>query len=200
MKPFNQINSMKNLLFFVLASLAIMSCQPDNNPPAPTGSMTLTLDSVSHSITAFNNTLYKEVQFGEAGRRLDIRVNVDGGTLVISVSNWDWQMPPENGILLKTYDTGDLGNDSTLVGPNTQCKSGSFADYCDAGMGTFIIGNQQFSSEFVEGIPGWISITNNDATNLTVSGLFEFTAVDLFTEEEKTFKGNFLNLPYTVLN
>ena len=123
-----------------------------------------------------------------------IRDRVDGGTLILSVSNWDWQNPPANGILEKNYHT----NEDFDLGPDTDCMDINSIIYCDGGLGTYMISNTEIlSSEGMEDEPfGSITITENDPEAKTVSGTFDFLVVDFFTDEKTSFKGTFTSLNY----
>ena len=108
---------MKNVLVFLLLSLCLFSCGNDDiieNVNTEEGIMEVEKNGVLFTVTSFNNTLEEVVEEGEVARRLDIRGEVDGGTLFVSISNWDWQNPPANGVLEKSYDTDDTFD----VGPN----------------------------------------------------------------------------------
>ena len=187
---------MKNLLLYALLGLVVFSCQPDPNDPGSNGKMTVEKDGVSFTITEFNNSLLGEQQLTEFGRRLDLRANVDGGTLVISVSNWDFQNPPEDGIITKTYDTN-----TDFEGTHEVCKETANASFCDGGMGTYIIGGTNYISEGFNSQPeGEIIITENDPVALTVSGTFDFEVFDLFGQGDLIhFKGTFTDLKYISL-
>ena len=185
---------MKNLMLFFLLGLLSMSCgnDDDNNMNTDEEIMEVEKDGISFTVTSFNNTLLEDVQADEAGRRLDIRGDVDGGTLIITVSNWNWQNPPENGVLEKIYDT-----DEDIDSSNTDCMEGNNFTYCDGGLGTYILGTKTYLTGVLDNaIPGNITISENDSNNRRVSGSFEFMTTDLFRTEEISFKGTFQNLKY----
>jgi len=187
---------MKNVLVFLLLSLCLFSCGNDDsieNVNTEEAIMEVEKNGVLFTVTSFNNTLEEVVEEGEVARRLDIRGEVDGGTLFVSISNWDWQNPPANGVLEKSYDTDDTFD----VGPNTECLAASNVTYCDTGLGTYLVGTNIYMTGISEEAEaGTITISKNDSNNRTVSGSFEFVSSDLFMTEEFSFKGTFRNLKY----
>ena len=187
---------MKKLLYLSCLILFFSACKKDDDPAKSTNDpiMEVEKDGESFTVTQFNNTLLVDNQGGETGRRLDLRGEVDGGTLFITVSNWDWQNPPENGILVKNYHT----NEDFDQGPDTQCMDDGTFTYCDGGLGTYQISNTEilFSEDLEDESFGSITITENDPEAKTVSGSFDFIVTDLFNENIITFKGTFSNLNY----
>ncbi len=149
-------------------------------------------DGTDYTISEFNNTLVDAEQNGQLGRRMDIRCEVGGGTLILSISNWSWQNPPEDGIISKTYATNSNGYIST----NTAC-SGAF---CDGGLGTYNFdGGAYFSDGITEEEEGQIIISSNDTEKKEVSGSVDIIVKNFALDEQVEFKGTFKNLPYTVL-
>jgi len=179
-------------LLFILSLVSLSSCKKDKKTEESNTSnakMELIKDGVKHNITSFNNSLMNETQNGHSGRRMDLRCNVDGGTFVLSLSNWDWQNPPANGVLIKSYDTDESGT-------NTKCKDVSGDQLCDGGLGTYLVGSTNYYSTGDNDSAGVITITKNDTQNKTVSGSFEFAATDIFTKADIKFSGTFSDLNY----
>jgi len=185
------IKIMKNTVFLSVLCLFLISCESDEPGNNQQAKMNVDKDGVSFTITEFSNSLIEETQIDSTGRRLDLRAEVDGGTLFVSISNWDWQNPPEDGVLEKKYDTGDD------EGSNTECKETPNATYCDGGLGTYSIGSDIYmTGEEYSDSEGIITISKNDPSNKTVSGSFDFTVEDFFGDSTITFKGTFENLVY----
>lgn len=186
---------MKKLLIVLLTFTLFTSCKKDNQESEneeTSAIMEVEKDGVMFSVNVFNNTLIKETQFGEDGSRLDLRCTVDGGTLILSVSHWDWQNPLVDGIVEKSYDTNTEDE-----GPNTVCMEGDNVKFCDGGLATYLSGSTLFSSGFIEDEgPGIITILKNDNIEKTVSGSFDIIVLNFITEEKVIFKGTFKNLKY----
>jgi hypothetical protein len=184
--------------FFILfiAIFVFVSCKnndDDDDNNTNTGSMSFTMDDKSYFNDATNNTLVEETQMGKTGRRLDLRCNTDKGLFVVTVSNWDWQNPPVNGVLCKTYDTDG-------VGKNTKCLHVGNTSYCDGAMGTYIKGAKQYFTQSFDPRPGTVTITDCNTKNLTVSGSFDFMLFDMFETDSIDVEGTFTNLKYRVVN
>jgi len=193
---------MKNIKLLLVASLFLITvlyaCKKKDKEEdvVDNGTMEIKKNGVEYTVKTFNNTFIQEVQEGYKGRRLDLRCNVDGGTFIVSVSNWDWQNPPTNGILVKAYDT----DAAAISGKNTQCKEYPDATLCDAGLGSYFLsgGNNIYMTNGAA--DGTITVTANDATNRRISGSFKFTTFDFFYEDSIRFEGTFTNLTYKPLN
>ncbi len=192
---------MKNFLLASLLVLTLFNCKKKNDPSpvnnnAPygtseCGTLTVKKGNVSYNLTTFNNTLYFEKS--ESARRLDIRGTVDGGIFVISVSNFDFQNPPENGIKVKTYYEDYLQN---------ECKKEGEISYCDGLLGTYLKNNKTLMTVNDEG-KGSVVISSIDTNKKRVSGAFNFTVESLESSEQSDsipFSGSFSNVCYTVLN
>ena len=185
---------MNQLLPFLLLCLLLTTCNNDDDTISEEAILEVEKDGVPFTVTSFDNTLIEAVDANEIGRRLDIRGQVDGGSLIITVFNWDWQNPPEDGIIEKSYDLDSGEND-----PNTDCFKDLGFTYCDGGLGTYFFSTQTFFTAFADDAdPAIITITKNDHENKTVSGSFEFTTRESASSRQFSFKGTFRNLQYKV--
>lgn len=169
----------------------------DDTDPCAGATLTCTIDGASFTTTTFNNTLLKETLNGQDGYRLDIRCDVNGGNLIVSVGDWAWQNPPANGVLIKTYATSPI---DTIHPPACTVINGS--TICDEALGTFLItGTLENYMTSNEDDFGTITITANNTADKTVSGSFNFHAYQLgSTTVYKNIQGTFTNVCYTVLN
>jgi len=66
------------------------------------GTMSVTFRGTNSAPSNFNNTLLNVTQNGLVARRFDLRTIVSNGILILSISNWDWQNPPDEGVKEKT--------------------------------------------------------------------------------------------------
>ena len=188
------------LLALVLVALTIVSCSSDDNNDSdpPSGgdeSFTVIRDGVTFEGENINNTLIITSQNDQGARRLDLRCDFDGGTFILSISNWEFQNPPENGVVEKSYNT------NTEMGPDTECETIDSITYCDEALVTYLIGQDVFISELndLEDI-GSITITNNDAADLEVSGTFDVLLRNFNSQDETyiEYTGSFTNVSYSV--
>ena len=189
---------MKFPLYFLLF-LIIFACDSDDDSMS-SSSMVVEKNGVTYSIDSYYNSVSKVTENGNTQTYLHIRGGLDDGHLVLEVSNWDWQNPPENGILTKTYDTNnEVRGNNADVGPNTDCTLEDEIFYCDRSEGLFIIGEYTYATAYVEdGDRGRIQILENDTINQTVSGSFEFVTYSYWTKEYISFDGTFENLEYVI--
>lgn len=183
--------------WLLLGFITFISCKkdkevsPSNSNPITTATMDFKINGINYSATSYNNTLISASQGGQSGKRLDIRGSFDSGkTLILTVSNWDWQNPPANGIVVKKYDT-------QLMGTNTVCQDISGNTYCDGALGTYMF-QSSFHMTVSDTIVGYIQISSCDATNKKVSGNFSFITSDLSETLFDTIQGTFTNQVYTV--
>lgn len=187
----------KMSLLLVACLISIIACKKDkttspgsSTPVNTSGTMNFKINGTNYSATSYNNTLINASQGGQTGRRLDIRGSFAGNkTLVLTVSNWDWQNPPLNGIVVKKYDT-------QTIGPNTVCQDISGGTYCDGALGTYLFGSS-YHMTISEVAEGYIQISSCEATNKKVSGSFYFITSDLSETVFDTIEGTFTNQVYT---
>lgn len=187
------------LLALALVVFTFMSCgsddSSDDSPSGGTESFIVIKNGVTFEGENINNTLIITSQGDQGARRLDLRCDIDGGTFILSISNWEFQNPPADGVIVKSYNT------NTEMGPDTDCESINGTTYCDEALVTFLIGQEVFISELndLEDI-GDITITSNDASNLEVSGTFDVLLRNFNSQDEEymTYTGTFTNVSYSV--
>jgi len=190
----------KLFLMILMGVLAFSSCKKEDTTPDPApvtpvvtdASMSFTKNGTAFTCTSFNNTLLIQSGTGQQGRRLDIRGSFDNGkTLIVSVSNCDWQNPPVNGVLVKLYDT-------RLGGPNAECQDIDGTTYCDGALGTYMLTSSTYHMTISDEIEGSVTITSCNATEKKVSGSFSFITSDFGETVFDTIQGTFANQVYVV--
>lgn len=177
----------------LVSFLFLFACNTDDDAsPAPI--LIIEKNGIEYNVTEFQNTLIKQVQFSRPGRILEFSCTIEDGIFRVNTQNWDWQNPPENGIVIKTYDA------NYSPGPNTDCNHEGNYTYCDIGKGFYIINNDLiYRTDHPENdVPGVIIISENDQQDKTVSGSFEFNTFSPEAGESIVFKGSFENLKYVV--
>ncbi|PKP21494.1 MAG: hypothetical protein CVU05_06640 [Bacteroidetes bacterium HGW-Bacteroidetes-21] len=187
----------KLALLLMVGAFSFISCNHDDettptptSPTSSTATLNFTINGTSYSSTSFNNTLVSASQSGQSGNRMDIRGTFDSNkTLILSVSNWDWQNPPTNGVLVKKYDT-------QVSGPNADCQTISGTMYCDGALGTYMFGSDYHMT--ISQDAGYIEITSCDPTSKKVSGNFYFLASDISETVFDTIQGTFTNQVYII--
>lgn len=174
--------------YLLIVLMLTNACKSDENETLSPASMTVLKDGQQFEVSDFDNTLLLEQSVGREARRLDLRMTVDGGTFVLTVSNWDWQNPPKDGVVLKSYD----------LPWSDDCEIIDNFEYCDGGLVSYALpGSSIYSSGFGD-TSGVITISTNDPDRKTVSGTFDAT-VENINDEKIKFSGEFKNVEYRIL-
>ena len=207
---------MKRLISVLSASLFIflIACDKETVEPAPPAgpggpsippvgdpSMTIYKDGVEMTagdptckLTKYNSSISLN------SRTFSITNWISGVKLYISITNYNWQNPPEEGILVKSYNSNVNGSSEFNV-----CGEGQLDDECDK---AFLRYSSNSGYPFIESNitngdvfePGVVEITYCDTINKVISGTFDATLTPTFFESGDTthFSGSFENLPYTI--
>jgi hypothetical protein len=178
---------MKNLIKVASLSCLIVFSQCSKDT-VTSPSVTLTVDGVSKTAT-FSSSQLKVETTGYKGRSIVVNLLEGSNLILITVSNWDYQNPPADGVLVKTY------YDPTS--PKSTCKTLGITALCDSGTVNYSSGLDFYSSIFYDG-PAYentVKITANDASAKRISGEFDMK-VQMTSTEVKTLKGKFENVPY----
>lgn len=182
------------LLLLIFPALLLSSCSKDDDTSSSSVLMEIEKDGEKFEVTTFTNRLVFDQQ--SQSRALLLVGSVDGGSFTFTITNWDWQNPPENGIVVKTYDT-NVGVD---VGSHSDCMTVGIAALCDGGQLSYVENGATYISDGVENEEeGQIIISGNDTSSKTVSGSFDIIVQELGIAPNRTkitFKGSFINLPY----
>jgi hypothetical protein len=184
---------MKNITYFLTIILFASLTNCGSKDPAPTApSITLSIDGASKSATISSSILLVETT-GNKGRSLGVNALEGSNLLILSISNWDFQNPPADGILVKTY----YDNSNPSPNPKSTCIQVNSTALCDNALVTYLIGTDYYSSIGYDG-PAYesiIKITANDATAKKISGEYDFK-VQSATGTQLTLKGKFDNVSY----
>jgi hypothetical protein len=119
--------------------------------------------------------------------------------LSIAVSNWDFQNPPDNGILTGDYDAAWDYKNSGEENPRANCLplEGGLT-LCDGGLVTMHFENDTYSSVFNGNTAATIIISKCDPRRRTVSGKFNASVGLPDGTRQYTVTGSFENVVYTV--
>lgn len=183
-------------LLFIITILSFFGCSDDET----NSSMTLTIDGEKEKVVTINGVLAFEEQYEHEGRGLNLTgVLSNGDYVVVSVSNWDFQSPPTNGVIEKTYynvfDGGEGMESATCLDLDDGITS-----LCDGGLFTYLIEGEAeiYTSAFDEDVNGYIEITDNNSKNKKISGNFDLVVVGIGNEVEHRMTGSFKNVNYFV--
>jgi hypothetical protein len=182
---------MKNLIRVVslLCIIVFSQCSKDT-PSTPTSpSVTLSVDGVVKTATFSSSQLRVETT-GDKGRTLLVNLLEGSNLILITISNWGYQNPPADGVLVKIY------YDPTS--PKSTCKSiDGITQLCDSGTVNYVSGQDFYSTIAYDG-PAYentVKITSNDVGAKKISGEFD-VKVQFTSAQVKTLKGKFENVPY----
>jgi hypothetical protein len=193
-KTFRKIMSIVTIL---LTAVAFTHCGDDEFKP----SVSYTIDGENQRVVSVTGMLQFETQYDHEGRALYITAAAGTSKMLsIAVANWDYQNPPANGILTKTYDAtydfeSESGNDLATCLELTGDNTGVFL--CDGALVTYILNNDVYFSAFDGNTQASVTVTACSPSKRTISGTFT-AKVQNFDAQELTIVGEFTNAKYTV--
>lgn len=179
------------LAVFVLITFSHCSSSSD---PTAAASVTLTIDGTAKA-AAFTTAQLLVKTTGEQERAISINATAGSDLLILNVSNWGYQNPPANGLVIKTYYS--LFDDAGRA--KATCLQKGITSYCDSNLITYLSGTTYYSSGFYTGTPyeTIIKVTANDPAKKTISGEYD-TKVQTTSGTVLTLKGKFTNVSYFV--
>lgn len=183
-----------------ILALAFVFTFCGDDDKASTPQVTFTIDGASQKVQAFSGILRSEIQYDHEGRALNITaVGENNKTLSVAVSNWDFQNPPDNGILTGEYDATFDFEETEEENPYAEClELEDGVTLCDGGLVSLISGNDFYTSVFDGNTAATITITKCDASKHTVSGTFTAKVAGFDGVQQYTMTGTFDNLTYIV--
>ena len=193
------------IIAFIILAIACDRTEDDMDTLTPDPVMELQInnrDSI-RTITEFSNSLSLfDNQNGQSGRTLRLTCAVDTGVFILNITNLDWQDPPTNGVLIKTYGTNVNGSSQNIScqtdNPNT-CDS-AMAEYHTSFISEdvdFPIANIHLSEQIMDAPEGTITITEVNSVSGWVSGRFDVRVASILAPSDQiTFKGTFSHLNY----
>jgi hypothetical protein len=184
----------------LLTTLLLFAQCGDDDDSGP--ALSYTIDGQSQPVQTVTGVLMSEIQYNREGRTLNITAAQGLDQLLsVAVSNWDFQNPPDNGILTGEYDA-TLDEDNTVDNPLAEClpltgeNEGVYL--CAVGLISVVSGQDLYFSVFDGDAEAMIVITSCDPGKRTVSGTFQGKIGTLDGETIKTISGSFTNVKYTV--
>jgi hypothetical protein len=184
----------------LLTTLLLFAQCGDDDDSGP--ALTYTIDGQSQPVQTVTGVLMSEIQYDREGRSLNITAAQGFDQLLsVAVSNWDFQNPPDNGILTGEYDA-TLDEDNTEDNPLAEClpltdeNEGIYL--CAVGLISMVSGQDLYFSVFDGDTGATIVITSCDPGKRTVSGTFQGKIGTIDGETIKTISGSFTNVKYTV--
>lgn len=181
-------------LSILAVSVLITFSHCSSSDPTAAASVTLSIDGTTKA-AIFTSSELRITTTAEKERALLINASVGSDLLILSVSNWGFQNPPTDGLLIKTYYSiaDDAGRSKAT------CLIKGITYYCDSSLVNYVSGPNFYSSVFYKGVPyeSIIKITANDATKKTISGEYD-VKVQTVGGVVLTLKGKFTNVSYIV--
>ncbi len=161
------------------------------------GSFTMTLQSTETNVAGTKATLTvsggQTSSSGQASHTLRIAGKVNEDSISISISNWEFQEPPDNAIITKDYYNVYSDNEELCQ------KASSNVTVCEGTLIKYMEGDKLFASFSKDDVTLILDIIKCDGNK--VSGKFEIELENVYDNNEtKTVKGEFTDLKYTVRN
>lgn len=180
--------------FFVL-SIALLTQCGGSKESAPAPSVTLTINGKAENVT-FTSALLKVESTG--GRAISINASSGTKLLIIAFSCWDFQNPPADGMVVKTY----YDVTTTLGQSKATCKQVGIEARCDGHVMSWIPSLDPNTGLYITGAysgPDYehtVKVTSNDASAKRISGEFD-VKLQNGAGDVVSLKGTFTNMPYT---
>lgn len=161
-----------------------------------------TVEGINKSVQSIAGMIQTEILYDHTKQALVISVNNSFSEMAtLTVTNWDFQNPPENGVLEKVYDATYDSEQGESPGPLIECMAltgdNAGISLCDGGLVTLMIGGELYTSIFIENEASTITISEVSPEKKSVSGSFD-VKVQNTTGEELKLVGTFANVKYTV--
>lgn len=178
-------------------AIIVPACSDDDDDK---GSFNVTLDGIETAVSVTGATLtVSDGQSSSSGRGSNT-LRIDGmigeNAISVDISNWDFQEPPDNAILVKDY-YNVFTEDELEVGEKTETcmKTSGTTRVCEGTLLKYLTGDKTFSSHSSEAVI--ISLTKCDGKR--VSGTFNITLINIHDEAETfVLSGSLTDLRYTV--
>jgi len=196
----NKLKTRAAKLLLLIFSITLTFCGGDDE--GGTNKFTYKIDGESQDVITVTGVLQSEIQYDHEGRTLLLTAAAGLDKMIsVTISNWDFQNPPEEGVLEGDYDvTWDM--EDTEENPLADCLqlTGDHEEVtlCDGGLVTLISGTDLYFSVFDGNTEGSITITNCNADKHTVSGNFSAKVGSLDGLQQFTVTGSFSNVKYSV--
>ncbi len=189
-----KISLLLSVALFATLSCVLSGCGGDDD--APSASLTLNVDGTNLKITVVTGLMLMDEQNGHEARTLNLTgLTKNGDYLSIQVTNWDFQNPPANGLVVKKYYNLFDGAEGVEA---ADCIEVDDVTLCDAGLVTFIADSDDeiYTSAFDEDVAGVIEITSSKGKK--VSGTFDVVLTGFSNEVDIHATGTFKNVGYRV--
>lgn len=165
--------------------------------------LSYTIDGQSQKVETVIGVLQYEIQYDHEGRGLYITAAKGMDQMLsVAVSNWDYQNPPDEGVLEKEYDTTFDVEETSEDHPLSDCLvlsgDNEGVTLCDGGLISLISGSEMYTSVFDGNTNGSITITSCNAAKHTISGTFQATVADFDGAQQFEIAGSFTNVKYLV--
>ncbi|HEU5292204.1 MAG TPA: hypothetical protein VFU05_16255 [Cyclobacteriaceae bacterium] len=188
-------------LVFILTMSGMFTFCSDNTTEESTH-FVYSADRITKSVQTITGLLQTKVEYSHKQQSLTISASNSFSEMVtITVTNWDFQNPPENGVLEKKYDAtydAELGENQSpyvecidLTGPNQGTS------LCDGAVVTFTMDGELYTSIFIGNEDGTVTISESDPVNKSISGSFDVHVQQSIGKKVK-LSGTFTNVKYTV--
>lgn len=157
----------------------------------------MTLQSTETNVTVTKATLTvsggQTSSSGQASHTLRIAGKVNEDSISLSVSNWEFQEPPDNAIITKKYFNVYSDNEELCR------QASSNVRVCEGVLIKYMEGDKLFTTFSKDDATIILDITKCDGNKVSGSFDIEMENID-DNDETRTIKGEFTDLKYTVRN
>jgi hypothetical protein len=161
-----------------------------------------TVERINKEVRTITGLLAIAVEYDHKKQSLKLgTTNSFSESLTITVSNWDFQNPPENGVIDKVYDATYDAEQGENHGPHVECidltGANAGVSLCDGGLITLMLDGELYTSIFTGNEDGTITITEINPEKRSVSGSFS-VKVQASIGNKLKLSGTFTNVKYEV--
>jgi len=187
---------MKSKIYLFVFAAFLMACDGDKDEAKPTvyGTMTFAISGVSNDYQIDYSELSVYKVKDSKGDHQQFFMGMSGkdehSSMNFSVSFFDWQNPPKDGVPVREYSFDWQTTDGQ------ECTDDGGA--CDGASVTYKINDKEFWVDFDRLEGSYARITKCDTENMVISGEFLVNVKEVDGTEIQTLKGSFTDMKYKI--
>jgi hypothetical protein len=194
------VQKIASLLVFLLILTCFVNCGEDESPT----SVTYSIDGENQKVRTVTAYLQFSTDYDHEGRTLYITAaNGSSIMLSIAIANWDFQNPPNNGLVEKTYDATfdyESGSDNEFASCLELTGNNADVHLCDGALVTYIGESDIYFSAFDNNTQATVTLTDCNPSKKTMSGTFTAKVQNFSEDDDFVITGEFKNVKYSIFN